>query len=132
MARPCLRREGGRFLAWALVGVLHTLIHLGVVVGMVEGLGCGPLLANGAGFATASTSSFFANSRWAFRKAPTAGRYLRFMLVSGAGLATTLACSALASTLRWHYLVGVLLTLVLLPVLTYLSHRAWTWQGPQP
>jgi hypothetical protein len=34
--------------------------------------------------------------------------------------------------LRWHYLVGVLLTLVLLPVLTYLSHRAWTWQGPQP
>ncbi len=118
------------FAAWAVIGLVNTAIHLAVVVSLVEGLRTNPVLANGCAFVVANLFSFWANSRWAFRARATGGHFARFFTVSLAGLAAALGASALAAALGWHYLVGVAITFVVLPLMTFCAHRFWTWGGP--
>jgi putative flippase GtrA len=114
--------------AWAAVGLANTLIHLGAVMTLVHGLGVPPVPANGLAFACANVFSYFANARFAFRSATSLMKYLRFLIVSLLGLAAALGSSALAQSRQWHYLVGVAISMALMPMLTYVAHRFWTWR----
>lgn len=125
-----MRFEASRkFVAFTCVGLINTAIHLAIVAGLVEAMQMSPVLANGLAFVGANLFSFWANSRFTFKATPSLGRYGRFLTVSLVGLAVSLGASALALALHWHYLVGVLLAFILLPVLSYLANRHWTW-GP--
>ncbi len=126
-----LNRETGRqFAGFSLVGIANTLIHLIVVTGLVELFSVHPLPANGMAFISANLFSFWANSRWSFRTAVTGQRYMRFFAVSLAGLAISLIAIAVSEALQWHYLAGVFLSFVFLPLITFLAHRNWTWKIP--
>jgi len=123
-----INRETGRQLAsFSLIGVCNTLIHLVMVMGLVELFSVYPVLANGVAFINANLFSFWANSRWSFRAAINRQRYLRFFVVSLLGLTVSLLASMLGEVLHWHYLLGVLLTFIFLPLVTFLAHRNWTW-----
>lgn len=115
---------------FSLVGVANTVIHLAVVTAAVEALAWHPVLANGLAFGVANTFSFWANSRFTFAAEPTRGRYARFVTVSLLGLLLSLLASALASIQGWHYLIGVAIAFVLLPGLSFLANRYWTWRDP--
>lgn len=117
-----------QFLRFASIGVLNTLIHLGVVTGLVESGVLSPVPANGMAFVVANLFSFWANSRFTFRAVPSLQRYGRFLFVSLAGLLLTLLASLIGEWLRWHYLGGVLLSFVLLPLLSFAANRWWTWR----
>jgi putative flippase GtrA len=123
-----INRETGRQLAsFSLIGVCNTLIHLVMVMGLVELFSVYPVLANGVAFINANLFSFWANSRWSFRAAINRQRYIRFFVVSLLGLTVSVLASMLGETLHWHYLLGVLLTFIFLPLVTFLAHRNWTW-----
>ncbi|HLP80658.1 MAG TPA: GtrA family protein [Nitrosomonas sp.] len=125
-------REIGRQLTgFSLIGVINTAIHLSIVTGMVELLEVHPIPANGCAFLSANLFSFWANSRWSFRTAVTGQRYLRFLIVSLIGLAVSIISIAMSEALQWHYLTGVLLSFVFLPLITFLAHRYWTWKNPK-
>ncbi len=113
---------------FAVTGLVNTLIHLLVVVALVEWWAVYPALANACAFFVANLFSFWANSRWTFATRLSFGRYQRFLLVSLLGLVVTVAASMLAQRLSWHYLFGVLLSFVCLPLLTFAAHRYWTWR----
>lgn len=117
-------------LVFGVIGVINTLLHTGAVVALVEGALAGPVPANVAGFALANTFSYFANCRLTFRQAPGWRSYRKFLAVSMLSLGLTVALSALAETMGWHYLVGLLLVLLCGPVLTFLLHRAFTFGRP--
>lgn len=121
-----------QFLRFASIGVINTLIHLGVVTSLVESGALPPVPANGIAFVAANLFSFWANSRFTFRAAPSLRRYGRFLFVSVAGLLLTLLSSQIGEWLRWHYLGGVLLSFVLLPVLSFAANRWWTWRDVRP
>ncbi len=126
-----LRSETARqFAGFAAIGVVNTLLHLGVVLGLVEGGGVHPTLANGAAFVCANLFSYWANSRFTFRTAPTLRRYGRFAVVSLAGLAVAMLATQAALALQLHYLLGVALSFVLLPVLSFTANKVWTWRHP--
>lgn len=126
-----LNRETGRqFTGFSLIGIVNTLIHLIIVTGLVELFSVHPLPANGMAFISANVFSFWANSRWSFRTAVTGQRYMRFFAVSLAGLAISLIAIAISEALQWHYLAGVFLSFVFLPLITFLAHRNWTWRIP--
>lgn len=120
------RQLGG----FSLVGVANTVIHLALVTSAVEALAWHPVLANGGAFAVANTFSFWANSRFTFGVEPTRGRYSRFLTVSLVGLLLSLLASAWAAARDWHYLIGVAISFVLLPGLSFLANRYWTWRSP--
>jgi len=116
------------FLVFGVIGVINTLLHSGTVILLVETGLTGPVAANVAGFAVANTVSFFANCRYTFHTAPDWQRYRKFLAVSMVSLALTVALSALAETMHWHYLIGLLLVLLFGPVLTFALHRAFTFR----
>jgi putative flippase GtrA len=124
-----LDRETGRQLTgFSLIGVVNTFIHLTLVTTLVEFLALHPMPANAMAFIGANLFSFWANSRWSFRTAITGQRYWRFLAVSLAGLGVSIVSIAVSEALRWHYLVGVLLSFLVLPLITFLAHRYWTWK----
>ncbi len=130
--KPMLNRETGRQLTgFSLIGVINTLIHLIIVTGMVELLEVHPIPANGFAFISANLFSFWANSRWSFQTAVTSHRYARFLIVSLAGLTVSLIAVAISETLHWHYLIGVLISFIFLPLMTFLAHKNWTWKNLQ-
>lgn len=117
-------------LVFGAIGVANTLLHSGAVVLLVESALAGPVPANVAGFALANTFSYFANCRLTFRQPPGWSSYRRFLAVSMLSLALTVALSALAQALDWHYLAGLALVLLCGPALTFLLHRAFTFGRP--
>lgn len=123
-----LNRETGRQLTgFSLIGVANTLIHLMMVTGLVELLSVHAVAANGMAFITANLFSFWVNSRWSFRVAVTCQRYMRFLAVSLLGLTVSLLASTVAEALNWHYLAGVALLFCIMPLLTFFSHKFWTY-----
>ncbi|MGG7056453.1 GtrA family protein [Nitrosomonas sp. ANs5] len=122
------RKTSRQFTGFSLIGVVNTLLHLLVITGLVELFSVHPIPANGVAFITANLFSFWANSRWSFRAAATRQRYMRFLTVSLLGLFVSLLAIAISENLQWHYLAGVLLSFVFLPLLTFLAHRHWTWK----
>jgi putative flippase GtrA len=124
------RQPWQELMRFSAIGLVNTGIHLTVVVGLVEWIRLQPVAANGLAFGVANAFSFWANSHWTFRAAPTRARYLRFLCVSLAGLGLALAASALAAAQGWHYLAGVVLSFVLLPLLSFAANRLWTWREP--
>lgn len=117
-----------QFVRFCAVGGVNTAIHLAVVVALVEWAGTHPVPANAIAFGGANAFSFWANSRYTFRTAVAVGRWLRFVLVSLAGLALASGCSAVAALQDWHYLAGVALTFVVMPLLSFTANRCWTWR----
>ena len=123
LSNPEIRAFG----IWAIVGVANTLVHLVVVMSLVEGLNVDPVMANGWAFVCANLFSYWANSRFTFRGTLSSKGYLRFFSVSLVGLGIALGSSSLAASRQWHYLIGVAITMLVLPMFTYLTHRLWTW-----
>jgi putative flippase GtrA len=121
-----------QILIFGLTGICNTLLHSGTVVILVERALATPVPANVAGFAVANTFSYFANARLTFRQTPSWPLYRRFLMVSMGSLALTLALSALAEYLHWHYLIGLALVILCGPILTFFLHRVFTFGRQRP
>lgn len=124
------RETGRQFTGFSLIGVINTIIHLVIVIGLVEILLLDPILANALAFICANLFSFWANSRWSFQTALTRQRYIKFLSVSLIGLFISITAIAISETLQWHYLIGVFLSFMVLPLLTFFTHKKWTWKTP--
>lgn len=118
----------GQFARFCSIGLVNTAIHLAVVIALVEAAGVRAMPANATAFLCANAFSFWANSRFTFRTAPTFQRWGRFVMVSLAGLALAVGCSAVATYQGWHYLIGVTLTFAVMPLLSFAVNRYWTWR----
>lgn len=123
------RGEGGRFVRFCCVGLGNTGVHLGVVLMLVEWGGVAPPLANALAFACANMVSYALNARWTFRHRASVAQYLKFFAVSLVGLGISWASVLMA--LRWqaHYVVGVLVSVVLVALVGYALNRYFVFRG---
>lgn len=67
------------FSIYVYIGVLNTLIHWGVFLTLHSVLLARQLVSNLCAFAVAATFSFYANSRYNFKRAVSWARYLSFI-----------------------------------------------------
>ncbi|MBS1189195.1 MAG: GtrA family protein [Rhodocyclaceae bacterium] len=123
-----LRQE---FLAFCLVGLSSTAIHVALVVLLVESGTARPLAANATAFFCANGFSYLANGRASFRCRATWQGYLAFLAISLLGLGLTAALVSLAEGLGWHYLAGLALTVSVTPIATFGLSRRFAF-GRQP
>ena len=112
--------------AWVGVGV--TALHVAVATWLITAHGLPPVAANGLAFMTATLVSYVANTLWSFKHNLRAQSLLRFISVSLIGLLTTLGISAAAESLGAHYLAGIAAVVLIVPGLSFLMHRAWTYR----
>ncbi|MBV6752486.1 GtrA family protein [Pseudomonas chlororaphis] len=67
------------FSIYVYIGVLNTLIHWGIFLTLHSILSVRQLVSNVCAFAVAATFSFYANSRYNFKRAASLLRYLSFI-----------------------------------------------------
>lgn len=112
--------------AWVGVGV--TALHVLVATWLITAQELSPVTANGFAFVTATLVSYTANTLWSFKRNLHPQSLLRFVSVSLVGLLATLGISAVAEALGAHYLAGIAAVVVIVPGLSFLMHRAWTYR----
>ena len=116
-----------QLVRFAIVGVLNTVLHLVVVAILTQLVGVSQLISNSVAYLVASSFSFIVNSIWSFQAKPHAHRYLRFQVVGLVGLAVCAFFGYLGDVFGWHYVVAVLLSGCVLPLVTFLAHRFYTY-----
>lgn len=117
------------FIRFGLVGVANTAVHAGIVIALMEAFAPLAFVANGVAFVFANLMSYALNSRFTFKTPVSFLSYRRFLLVSLVSLALTLLITSLVEYLGWHYGVGLIMVILVVPVLNYLVMKIWAF-GP--
>jgi len=107
------------FTSFALVGLLNTSVHLAILVALVEGKGLSSSVANVVAFLSANIFSYGLNSRMTFRRRLTWSRYFGFLMCSALGAGVSYLISRGAELAHCSYLVGFVLTVLLMPPLNF-------------
>lgn len=116
-----------RLIKFGIAGLLATGIHVFVAYLLIEARSFPPVAANGVAFGAATVTSYLLNTSWAFRHRISPRTMARFWIVSTAGLCGTMAISAAADAMGFHYFVGIALVVALVPPMTFALHSAWTY-----
>lgn len=116
-------------LRFALVGIGATVIHVAIAAGLIEGGRFHPAVANGVAFVAANLVSYVGNTGWSFAAPMGLANLGRFVSVSVAALLITVAIAWMVQAAGVHYLVGIALVVLLVPVLTFMAHRRYTYRA---
>jgi putative flippase GtrA len=120
-----LFRQGSRFI---VAGALATAIHAVVAIAFMQFVAPSPTLANGCAFAVATMFSYIGNTLWSFSSLIRARTFLRFLAVSAGGCLLAMGVAGAADRAGWNYLVGILLVVCVVPPVTFVAHRYWTYR----
>lgn len=115
------------FIRFGLVGVANTVVHAGIVIALMEALAPPAFVANGVAFVFANLMSYGLNSRFTFKTPVSFTGYWRFLLVSLVSLALTLLITSVVEYLGWHYGVGLVMVILMVPILNYLVMKIWAF-----
>ncbi len=114
---------------FVVVGVAATATHVVVALLSIELLGLGVQAGTFVAFSCALLLSYLLNRAWTYRARGRHRRQLpRFAVVSLAGYGLNAAIMALVTELLGlRYLFGIALVVMVIPSLSFLSHRYWTF-----
>jgi putative flippase GtrA len=122
-----------RFARFVVVGALATAVHTSVFTAAIELAHIEPVLANGIAFSVAVLVGYALNRRWTFAAHGGAtarlGRYVAAALI---GLAwNSVIMFAVVHGAHWSPYLGLLLTLALVPPLTFALNQFWVFRRPR-
>ncbi len=114
---------------FVVVGVAVTATHVAMSVLSIELLGLGVQAGTFLAFSCALALSYLLNRAWTYQVRGRHRRQLpRFAVVSLAGYGLNAAIMALVTELLGlSYLFGIAVVVMVLPSLSFLSHRYWTF-----
>ncbi len=114
---------------FVVVGVAATATHVAMSVLSIELLGLGVQAGTFVAFSCALSLSYLLNRAWTYQARGRHRRQLpRFAVVSFAGYGLNAAIMALVTNLfGLSYLFGIAVVVMVLPSLSFLSHRYWTF-----
>ena len=116
------------FPRFAAVGLLATITHILVAVVCVEQIGWGAVLSNGVAFLFATMESYFFNTSWSFGERVGLRTAWRYTIVATASGLLTLVIASIVDHARGHDLLGIALVVLLVPAMSYLAHRWFTYR----
>ncbi len=117
-----------RLFRFGISGVTATCVHVVIATSLVVGLSASPVLANGVAFVCATVFSYLMNALWSFSARPGRDNFLRFLCAAVFGLMLTLTISWVAQQLGADYWVGLVWILLIVPPITFVLHRSWTFK----
>ena len=124
-----LWNEALTFGSFSVVGLLATIIHIGIASAAVGFLNISPYLANGIGFLIAISISFVGQHYLTFRSQKKVSVTIkRFLLVTGASF--IVSNFALAGLVRLNVMsepLSVALAASVIPIINYFLYRHWVF-----
>ena len=112
---------------FVLTGALATLVHSAITVALVELSHLHPSAANGLAFLAANIMSYVINTRWSFQSHYSFATWLRFILVSFLAGSLTVVIAWFVDWTGGHYLVGLSIIVTVVPMISFLAHRFFTY-----
>lgn len=118
------------FLLFAALGAVGTAAQYAVLIGLVSGLGVGPVLGSTAGFLTGGLVNYALNRTIAFRSSkPHRETAPKFFTVAGIGLVlNALIMALLAHQIGAPYLLAQIISTSILLVWHYGANALWTFR----
>ena len=118
-----------RFIRYAGVGAIGTVVHYGILIGLVQGLGANAVAASTAGFVIGAFVNYGLNREFTFASERAHRVALpRFLAVAGAGLLLNgLVMTVSLEVLPPHYLVAQVVATAVVLVTGFLANRRWTF-----
>lgn len=122
------------FLLFAALGAVGTSAQYAVLVGLVSGLGFGPVLGSTAGFLTGGLVNYTLNRSIAFRSSkPHRETAPKFFAIAGVGLVlNALLMALLTRQVGAPYLLAQVLTTLMLLLWHYGANALWTFRERLP
>lgn len=118
------------FVRFAVVGAIATAVHAAVFSVAIETTPLDPVAATTIAFAVAFAVGFALNRRWTFRsRADPMAQLPRYLVAQLAGLGLNAAIMAYAVHVqRWSPYLGLALSIVLVPPVTFALARWWVFR----
>lgn len=117
-------------LRYGVVGIIGTLMHVGLVVVFVEFFHIPPTVSTAAAFFFVLVTSYLLNRFWTFEKSE--GKHLKDFIkytlvsVSGLGLNVGIMYTTVDVLALW-YIYGLVLVTLTVPVSNFLLNRYWVF-----
>lgn len=118
-----------RIVRFILTGGMATAIHIAVAFLFLHFIQDNVLYANICGFTIAFFFSYFAQTLIVFQRKVNWGNAIRFFAVQFASLLAAQGISELFSSVNSY--ARVLIVVVILPIITYVVHKVWTFSEHQ-
>lgn len=118
------------FARFAVAGAIATAIHAAVFALLIEATRIDPVAATVAAFSVAFLAGFALNRVWTFgSRADPLAQLPRYLAAQLAGLACSAAIMYVSvHAQRWSPYVGLALSIVLVPPLTFALSRWWVFR----
>jgi len=113
---------------FVIVGIAATLIHVAVAFAIINTTHWHPSIANGIAFIVANFFSYAANTRWTFNVSISMNTWYRFAGISFFAWLLTIGISWLVAAAGGNYMLGILLVVTIIPTLSYIGHRNYTYR----
>ena len=112
---------------FGFVGVLATAVHVGVGLGLHDGIGMLPFWANLIAFACALSVSFVGQTRLTFPDSTADRRaFMRFSIVAVSGLGLNqLIVWVMTSIFSYPYWLALVAIIFTVPVVTFMLLKFW-------
>ena len=117
-----------RFIRFAFVGLGATAVHVVIAAHLIATHMVSAALGNAIAFVCANVCSYLCQSFYVFETRPETNRYGRFLTVSLMGLVVVAAVSKGLDALGVHYLVGIAVVVLVVPIATFGFHTLWTFR----
>ncbi|TFI55834.1 GtrA family protein [Mastigocladus laminosus UU774] len=119
-----------KFIRYAIVGVLGTSLHTGVLVLLVEVFSTPPLLSTSAGFIASFIASYLLNYKWTFRsKGKHINTLIRYSAVSLSGFILNLTIMFLiVDIFSLWYMIGQIISIIVVPVSNFILNSRWAFK----
>jgi len=118
------------FLLFAALGAVGTGAQYAVLIGLVSGLGLGPVIGSTAGFLTGGLVNYTLNRSIAFRSTkPHSETAPKFFAIAGVGLVlNALLMALLTGEFGVPYLLAQIISTSILLVWHYGANALWTFR----
>lgn len=119
----------GRFIKYSFVGCMSVGIYFLFVYILIERYHWGPVVGSAAAFIIMTIVSFLLNVRFTFQSSFTKQKLWRFLCVSFIGFVLNfMLIFGTVHILSFHYLVGEVITILVIPLVNFLLNYYWTFQ----
>jgi putative flippase GtrA len=119
-----------RALKFGVTGITSTAIYVALSYTMINVLAFKIIVSSTLAFAAASVFSYLVNTFWSFSGQPGLNNLLKFIAVTAIGSVISSSILKYAILAGFGYRAGIIMILLIVPLVTFIAHHAWTYRRP--
>jgi len=118
-----------KIIKFFLVGLFNTCVNLLIIYFLTGVLLINIIISSTFSFIISNLLSYFINSKFIFHKPLSVTLYSRFLFASLFSFSMSFILNTFFYFLDFHYLLATLVCMLVVPLITFFTHKYWTWKS---